>query len=1011
MYFHFFLVLTGKHQLDVEVVGKQLSQEYKETRGKLKLLPGMPEECVRMEDLFVDLEIVGRNEHLESCSELVALKRYTRKSFGTIEKELVKRVLVRGNPGAGKSSAISKVAYDWACNKHDSPFSKYELLFAITINEIDNDTDLIGIIQDQLLPKVSRDALEDYIKSNASLICIIFDGYDEASKYFHKCKDIKSVLCSKWLAESCVIVTTRPGQVARFCDNYGAYDMQVEVKGFSKEGRKKYIDNFICFQQKNSDESGLVENESVSNGCGYDSDKNKKEDDLEFNGGFEDIKDSDDEDDDKSLRTANFLKDLTKSSRFQILSYIPIVLSMLCLIWVSDGKLPSSYTALFNEVILHLAKHRVDKKPKMYEDMSSIENWKESVLISVGKVAINGLFEDRLIFKASSFEINELEEACSLGIVITERKRFRLDVTNNVSFIHKTFQEACAAFYWVQLIETDLEKFKYYLKRICSETIFQMEYLLRFACGFSVKAAEIIIPHVLGILCEFQNNVFHREDFRSRGNHRQQFPLFLLYEAESNACDESGVDKLQCLLKPVYRSIVIDTSIENYGQNDEFVNVLDFYASPHYKRSQCDTWLAGVENVKVLTFHERDCRKSTFCGRKGMKLLCYMPKMTNFRFSHPSPYSLNASHDITPLLNDLLTHQFCSATISELHFKDISSDTDVLLEFLITLPSLAKLVIKNSDLCFDEIFQFPWPSLKELFIYNDFFRYRKASANECQSLGQPQSSINQGDNRTCIQLERVKIKIRFEENDDAMLMFLSVVKYMLHLQSLDLSDSYMGPDMYEKLFDRFCETVQQQLMCNHMDQSSLVSRATIPYSLQLEELDLSSTVVGDSIEKFVLAFQYMDRLKLLKMEKTGLKEHHCAVLFDCFSEVGRKKVNIEQERSNVTNISKVSYGLRLEQLDLSWNDIGDSLGKLAQAYKYMPNLKCLKLVYAKINSSQCAQLCDAIVEREKENEPCHSGSNASKPSYVTLDELSLAHNDISGSAEKLSKAITHMVHL
>ena len=88
-----------------------------------------------------------------------------------------------------------------------------------------------------------------------------------------------------------------------------------------------------------------------------------------------------------------------------------------------------------------------------------------------------------------------------------------------------------------------------------------MEYLLRFACGFSVKAAEIILAHVVGIICEdvkFQTNL---GDIREEVNRSKQFPLFLLYEAEPNVCDESGVGKLHCLLKPVYRSIVIDTDI------------------------------------------------------------------------------------------------------------------------------------------------------------------------------------------------------------------------------------------------------------------------------------------------------------------------------------------------------------------------------------------------------------------------------------------------------------------
>ena len=539
-------------------------QEYKETRSTLPLLPGMPEECAKMEDLFVDLEIVREDRkptgvitrELKSCGDLVCIER---NKGDTKELEQVKRLLVRGKPGAGKSSTVSKLAYDWACNKQDSPISEYQLLFVITINSIETDTDLIDIIQDQLLPEVSGEALRAYIQSNASSICVLFDGYDEATKYFHQCKDVRNVLCSKWLSDACVIVTTRPNEVGKFCQNYGPFT-QVEVKGFSWYGRKKYVYKFF----------------QMSEECGNDIQAGKK------------------------VSTDSFLAAIKKSQRLQQLSIIPIILSMLCMLWIDDANLPVSVTSLYNEVIMHLAKHRFAKNTKDELDVSSIQTFVENVLSHIGKIAFEGLVEDRLVFKDNSFEKKQLEDACSLGIVTKERKRSRMSVTYHVTFLHKTLQEYCAALYWSRLVDTERKTFDQHLEQIRGDNVFEMEYLLRFACGLSVKAAEIILPHVVQIMCQ-------HDQFRDReGNVRpiyentcQQIPLYLLQEAESNNTNIKESYKLHPLLKPMFSILVVKRFLENH--EDEFLQTFLSYTTIAH---DCVTvtrrnlpWLADVEHV------------------------------------------------------------------------------------------------------------------------------------------------------------------------------------------------------------------------------------------------------------------------------------------------------------------------------------------------------------------------------------------------------------------------------
>ncbi|XP_072041882.1 NACHT, LRR and PYD domains-containing protein 3-like [Amphiura filiformis] len=455
------------------------------------------------------------SRELKSAGDIVCIER----KLGKEETELVKRILVKGVPGAGKSSTISKLAYDWACGRQNSPISKFQLLFALTINEIDTNTDLIGIIQDQLLPEVSGESLRAYIQSNASEVVILLDGYDEASKYFHQCKNISNVLRSKWLAEACVIVTTRSNQVGKFCQNYGPY-LQVHIPGFSQFGVKEYIRKFFKLHQEANDYD-------VSDGV------------------------------DKKVR--KFLLCIRASSLYQ-LSFIPIILSMLCLLWVDDEKLPSTVTALYKEVITHLAKHTFAKTATDELDVRSVQNWSERVLDHIGNVAIEGLFEDRLVFQSDEFEKAALEDACSLGVVTKEKKSYKLNVTYHVTFLHKTFQEICAAYYWTKLIDTEMETFKKYLMQVTGDNIDEMEYLLRFACGLSVKAAEVILPHVVQIICNdckwkdtagyvnFYNNIY------------LQIPIFLLYETESNNTEIGQCSELYMLLKPLLKSVCLERS-------------------------------------------------------------------------------------------------------------------------------------------------------------------------------------------------------------------------------------------------------------------------------------------------------------------------------------------------------------------------------------------------------------------------------------------------------------------
>ena len=137
-----------------------------------------------------------------------------------------------------------------------------------------------------------------------------------------------------------------------------------------------------------------------------------------------------------------------------------------------------------------------------------------------------------------------------------------MSVTHHVTFLHKTLQEFSTALYWVHSADTEREKFDQHLEQIRGDNVFKMDYLLRFACGLNVKAAEIILAHVVQIMCQ-HGHVRSRHE-----NECQQIPLFLLHEAESQNSKIKESCLLHSLLKPLFNTVVVG--------NEKFMKKQDF---------------------------------------------------------------------------------------------------------------------------------------------------------------------------------------------------------------------------------------------------------------------------------------------------------------------------------------------------------------------------------------------------------------------------------------------------
>ena len=110
-----------------------------------------------MKGIFVDLELIEEEKstvkvnkrNVRSCAEIVKLK-----GVESQDKSFLKRVLLRGIPGIGKTTAISKIAYDWATSeskssppgKDPSSLTEYELVFRIEMKDVEQGDSLVDVI-------------------------------------------------------------------------------------------------------------------------------------------------------------------------------------------------------------------------------------------------------------------------------------------------------------------------------------------------------------------------------------------------------------------------------------------------------------------------------------------------------------------------------------------------------------------------------------------------------------------------------------------------------------------------------------------------------------------------------------------------------------------------------------------------------------------------------------------------------------------------------------------------
>ena len=222
-------------------IAEILKPDLKDTM-KIQMTPWKESHKVKMEDLYTRLRI--EKHTIKSQRTLKAELADYKKLFRNLDKN--RMILIKGNPGIGKTTFSRKMIHDWANNKWTEPeLNSIILMFLITLKYIDRDQSIENMIKQQhkcleLNKDITTDILTEILMKCGKECLVILEGYDEIPDNFNK--NLQLVVENRSYRNCHFLITSRPNAVESLEDHMSSI---ASIGGFSKENTRKYIEKVI----------------------------------------------------------------------------------------------------------------------------------------------------------------------------------------------------------------------------------------------------------------------------------------------------------------------------------------------------------------------------------------------------------------------------------------------------------------------------------------------------------------------------------------------------------------------------------------------------------------------------------------------------------------------------------------------------------------------------------------------------------------------------------------------
>ena len=330
-------------------------------------------------------------------------------------KKPVRKVLVEGDAGIGKTTLSISLSEDWAREKL---FQEFELLLLLPLRH--KKVASAGSLPELLeLLHPSSDvckSVASYVENEEEKVLIIADGWDELGDSDQQEGSFLYELLFETFPLMSVVVTSRPSASAPL-HRLPCIDRFVEISGFSEEDIKEYIKSEFTSDQE---------------------------------------------------KASRLLEQLEDNPLVESVCSIPLNCSIVCHLWRTlEEGLPSTMTQLYTKIILNVILRNIPKK-YAFKNVLSLPNFNalpkdlQQSFRLLCRFAFQSLEKDQIVFSREELVeffpkgLDSVEKILCFGLL--QSAETVLETGHGVSFhfIHLTFMEYLAALHLVEQPQSTL---------------------------------------------------------------------------------------------------------------------------------------------------------------------------------------------------------------------------------------------------------------------------------------------------------------------------------------------------------------------------------------------------------------------------------------------------------------------------------------------------------------------------------------------------------------------------
>ena len=387
----------------------------------------------------------------------------------------VRKVLVEGDAGIGKTTLSISVSEDWANGKL---FQQFELVLLLPLRHkeiaaVGSIPELLNLLHSsRKLCSSVADSLEEM---EGMKVLIIADGWDELTESGRlECSFLYRLIFGELLPFVSVILTSRPSASAPL-HQLPCIDRFVEVRGFDRGNIIKYIQSEFANDQE---------------------------------------------------KASHLLEQLENNPLVESVCSVPLSCAIVCHLWRTlEEALPTTMTELYTKIILNVILRNIQKKDEFKHidslpDFNALPKELQQSWALLCKFAFEAIVKDTIVFSQEELADifpHGLEDVLCFGLLQTAKTILETGYGISFHFLHLTFQEYLAALYLVEQISDHLtltrksnlpiEQFELYLSNVGSGCNFV---ICRFICGIIfneiehihlITALQSFIPRVNQVLC------------------------------------------------------------------------------------------------------------------------------------------------------------------------------------------------------------------------------------------------------------------------------------------------------------------------------------------------------------------------------------------------------------------------------------------------------------------------------------------------------------------------------